>query len=210
VPLTHRQKFDRFLDHSTSPYTFASAGLNATWLQILGEPYSYGGGVNGWMKRFGVNMIDTETRVFFSQYLFPVLLNQDPRFLPKRKGNIVARGWYAATRVLVGRNDRGEPLFNSSYLFSVAASRALGNAYAPADRRNFETTMLRIVGAYGSDAGSLVLEEFWPDIMRIFRRHAPDRLKKIQKRIPPELVGVPEEEPEPKKAAPGGAGAQQR
>jgi len=192
-PLSDDQKFNRFLQHTISPFTFASAAMNATWLQINGDPYSYGGGVNGWMKRFGVNMVGTEARSFFSQYFFPVLLDQDPRYIPKRKGNIFARGWYAGTRVLVGRSDSGRAVFNSSYLFSVAASGALSNAYAPPDRRNFETNMLRIVGAYGSDAGGLVLEEFWPDIMRLFRRHAPQRLKDLQKKIPNEIMGMPEE-----------------
>ncbi|MGE0405461.1 MAG: hypothetical protein AB7O65_04105 [Candidatus Korobacteraceae bacterium] len=193
-PLTNRAKFDRFLRTTVSPYTFASAAMNATWLQINGEPYAYGGGMTGWSKRFGTRLVGTEVRTFFSQYFFPTVLNQDPRYFPKRKGNIFGRGWYAATRVLAGRHDSGRAVFNSSYLFSVAATRTLANAYAPADQRGVRNTTLSILGDYGSDAGSLVLQEFWPDIMRLFRRHAPKPLVDIQNKIPGELMGAPEED----------------
>ncbi len=194
-PLSSHQKFRRFINHTSSPFTFASAALDATWLQINGEPYSYGGGVNGWMKRFGVDMLDTETRSFFSQYFYPSLLHQDPRYFPMRNGNVVERGWYAATRVLIGRADDGRSVFNSSYLFSVATSKAISTAYIPADQRDFRTTMIRILGAYGSDAGGYVLEEFWPDIMRIFHRHAPEQIKKIEQKIPPQIMGAPQPPP---------------
>jgi hypothetical protein len=196
-PLSNQQKFQRFLSHTVSPYTFVSAGINSTWLQINGDPSSYGGGVNGWMKRFAVSMTDTEARAFFSQYFFPMILNQDPRYIPMRKGNLFARGWYAATRVVVGRSDNGNAVLNTSYLLSVGASKALSSAYAPPDKRNLETALLRIVGAYGSDAGSTVLEEFWPDIIRLFRSHAPKPLRQIEAKMPAQLMGVPVSEKEP-------------
>jgi hypothetical protein len=200
-PLSNQQKFQRFLSHTVSPYTFVSAGINSTWLQINGDPYSYGGGVNGWMKRFAVSMTDTEARAFFSQYFFPMILNQDPRYIPMRKGNLFARGWYAATRVVVGRSDNGNAVLNTSYLLSVGASKALSSAYAPPDKRNLEIALLRIVGAYGSDAGSTVLEEFWPDIIRLFRNHAPRPLRQIEAKMPSQLMGVPVSEKETEKAA---------
>jgi hypothetical protein len=192
-PLSNRQKFNRFIGTTVSPYTFVSAGLNATWLQINGEPYDYGGGMKGWGNRFGANLADTEVRSFFSQFFFPVFLNQDPRYFPKRQGNVFDRGWYAATRVLVVRADDGHPEFNSSYLLSVAFSRAVSTAYIPEDQRNVRNTMLSIAGAYWGDAGSYVLREFWPDIMRVFRRHAPEKVLEIEKKIPPQLMGAPPE-----------------
>jgi hypothetical protein len=149
--------------------------------------------MNGWTKRFGVNVVDTETRSFFSQFFFPAILNQDPRYFPKREGNVFERGWYAATRVLVVRADSGQSTFNSSYLLSVAFTRALSTAYIPENQQNFRDTMLSIVGAYGSDAGSYVLQEFWPDIMRVFRRHAPEPVVKIEQKLPPELIGAPKD-----------------
>ncbi len=203
-PLSNGQKFHRFIRTTVSPYTFVSASLNATWLQINGEPYAYGGGMSGWGMRFGTRLADTEVRSFFSQFFFPVILNQDPRYFPKRQGNIFDRGWYAATRVLVVRADSGNPQFNTSYLLGVAFSRAASTAYIPEDQRNLGDTMLSIVGAYGSDAGSYVLQEFWPDIVRVFRRHAPHSMVDIEKKIPPQLMGGPTE-PDDKKSDGSGA-----
>ncbi len=207
-PLSHRQKFNLFLRHTVSPYTFASAGLNATWLQITGEPYSYGGGMAGWGRRFGMSLADTESRSFFSKFFFPTLLDQDPRYFPKRKGNIFERGWYAATRVLVTRSDRGSPGFNSSYMLGLVTSKALSASYIP-EKRTFGAIMLGVVGSYGSDAGGFVLQEFTPDMLRLFRRHAPEKMKKIEKKIPSAVLGVPPETQDSTKPAPD-SGRQQK
>jgi hypothetical protein len=61
---------------------------------------------------------------------------------------------------------------------------ALTNAYYPERDRGFGNTMSRISGTLFADAGSNVLREFWPDIRRAFRKHEPEKMKKIEDRIP--------------------------
>src|SRR5438105_15086869 len=68
-PLSGHQKFNLFLQRTYSPYTFASAAAEATCAQML-EPWpEYGGGVEGWGKRFGSTWADTESRPFVLTFL---------------------------------------------------------------------------------------------------------------------------------------------
>lgn len=192
VPLKPKQKLGIFVHHTYSPYTLVSAGINATWSQIVGDLPAYGGGMQGWGKRLGETLADTEARSFFGSFLFPSLTHEDPRYFPMRKGSVWQRVWYAGTRVLVTRKDNGGHTFNFSEFLGTAVTVSLSNAYLPAPDRGGWNTFSRGYGAIGGDAGSFVLEEFWPDIRRFFNRHAPRSVKKIEEKLPPAMVGAPQ------------------
>lgn len=184
VPLSSRQKFNLFLKRTYSPYTFADTAANATWAQITGQWYEYGGGMQGWGKRFGATLADTEGRSFIQNFALSSLLHQDPRYFPAKQRGLIPRSWYAATRVLVIRRDNGQSTFNSSEVLGTLFASSLENAYYPEHDRGFPETMSRFVGAIGSDATSNLLREFWPDIKRIFRKHEPEKMKEIEDKIP--------------------------
>jgi hypothetical protein len=184
VPLSSRQKFDIFLKRTYSPYTFASAAANATWAQMWGQWYQYGGGMQGWGKRFGATLADTEGRGFIQTFALSSLLHQDPRYFPAKKRGIIPRSWYATTRVLITKNDGGENTFNSSEILGTLFASSLENAYYPEHDRGFGETMGRFIGSIGSDATSNLLREFWPDIKRIFRKHEPQKIKTIEEKLP--------------------------
>lgn len=183
VALSAKQKFGIFVHHTYSPYTFVSAALNATWAQMIGDLPGYGGGMQGWGKRFGANIAATETRSFTNSFLFPTITHEDPRYFPMHKGKVLDRIWYAGTRVLITRKDTGGRTLNYSELLGTAASLAISNAYLPERNRGAWETFNRYYGAIGSDAGSLVLEEFWPDIQRFLARHEPRRLRHVQQKV---------------------------
>jgi hypothetical protein len=184
VRLSSRQKFGIFLKGTYSPYTFASAAANATWAQMWGQWYQYGGGMQGWGKRLGATLADTEARSFVQTFALSSLLHQDPRYFPAKKRGIIPRSWYAATRVLITKNDHGENTFNSSEMLGTLFVSSLENAYYPRHDRGFDETITRFIGAIGSDATSNLLREFWPDIKRIFRKHEPQRIKRIEEKFP--------------------------
>lgn len=190
VPLTSRQKFQLFLRTTYSPYTFESAAFNASLAQAEGQWYGYGGGIQGWGKRFGATLADTEGRKFIQTYLLSSLLRQDPRYFPSHKEGIIPRGWYAATRVLVTKNDNGSTGFNASEILGALSMSSLQNAYYPRRDRGFLDTLGRFTGALTSDATSDILREFWPDVRQLFRKHAPEKIKKIEEKIPDGITGA--------------------
>ena len=182
-PLSAHQKFNLFLQRTYSPYTFASAAAEATWGQIWAQWPEYGGGMQGWGKRFGATLADTESRRFIQTFLLSTVLHQDPRYFYSQKKGFFPRGWYAATRVLVTREDDGYNAFNASEFLGALFTSSLQNAYYPRHERSLGDTMNRFGGALGSDATSNILREFWPDIRRIFRKHEPERVRKIEEKV---------------------------
>jgi hypothetical protein len=184
VPLSGRQKFNLFLKSTYEPYTFFSAAFGATLAQAEGQWYGYGGGLPGWGKRFGASLADTESRRFIQGFVFSTALHQDPRYFRSSKKKTVPRAWYAITRVLVTRADDGHETFNSSEFLGTLFTSSLQNAYYPEGDRGFGNTMNRFLGALSSDASSNLLREFWPEIRRLFRKHAPEKIQDIERRIP--------------------------
>lgn len=177
-------KFEIFLKQTYSPYTFASALYSATWGQMMAQWPQYGGGMQGWGKRLGATLADTESRRFIQGYVLSSAFHQDPRYFPSRKKALVDRAWYAATRVLVTRGDLGQSELNSSELLGAFSTSSLQNLYYPVQYRTFGGTMNRFLGAISSDAVSDVLHEFTPDMKRLFHQHAPKRIQALEQRVP--------------------------
>ena len=196
TPMTRGQKFNFFVRNTIAPSTLFGAVTDATWLQITGGMRGYGGGMEGWGKRFGSSLADNETRSFFKIFAFPALLHQDPRYFRKAKGGIISRGVYAMSRVVFTRSDDNRTVFNYSELLSVAASTSIQNAYYPDNYRSFGDTMSRLFGSFSSDASGYVVSEFMPDVLSFFHRHAPGPLRKIEKKIPPDILTNPAANPD--------------
>ena len=184
TPLSARCKFNLFLTQTHSPYTFMSAGFQATWAQAMGQWPHYGGGMEGWAKRFGATLADTESRRFIQTYALSTILHQDPRYFPSGKRAIIARVWYSTTRVVVTKSDNGNSTFNTSEFMGALLSSALQNTYYPRDDQTFADTMNRFGGALSSDAITDFLREFAPDMKRLFRKHAPNKILKIEEKLP--------------------------
>jgi len=183
-PLSTHCKFELFLHQVYAPSTFASAVFDATWNQILGQWPEYGGGMQGWGKRLGASYADMESRRFIQGFVLSSLLRQDPRYFRCGKKNVAARAFYAATRVVVTRSDRGNSEVNTSEILGALFSSSLQNAYYPDRYRTFEGTMARFVGAFGSDATTNLLHEFAPDLRRLFHTHAPHKVLEIEQKLP--------------------------
>lgn len=184
TPLSTRCKFNLFLKQTHSPSTFVSAAFQATLDQAQGQWPHYGGGMQGWGKRFGATLADTESRRFIQTVALSTILHQDPRYFPSHKRSLVSRSWYAVTRVVMTRNDSGDNTFNTSEFLGTLFTSSLQNAYYPRHDRTFGDTMNRFAGALSSDAIGDLQHEFMPDIKRLFRKHAPKGILKIEEKLP--------------------------
>jgi hypothetical protein len=184
TPLSPDCKFRLFLRTTYSPYTFASAGFEATEAQASGQWPHYGGGMQGWGKRFGATLANTESRRFIQVYALSTILHQDPRYFSSPKRGLFPRAWYSATRVVITKTDRGESTFNTSEFLGTLLTSVLQNSYYPRQDRTFGDTMDRFSGALSSDVIGDLLREFTPDMKRLFRRHAPKKILRIEEKLP--------------------------
>jgi len=189
APLSPHCKLDLFLKQTYSPYTFASAAFGATEAQATGQWPHYGGGMQGWGKRFGATLANTESRRFIQGFALSTILHQDPRYFYSSNRRFFPRVWYSVTRVVITKNGQGDRTFNTSEFLGALFSSALQNSYYPRHDRNLGDTMTRFSGALSSDAIDDLLREFTPDMMRLFRKHAPKKILKIEEKLP-----IPEED----------------
>jgi hypothetical protein len=189
IPLSRHCKFTLVLRQTYSPYTFASAAFDSTWGQLWGQWPQYGGGMQGWGKRMGATLADVESRRFIQNFVLASLLHEDPRYFYSGKSGLVPRAWYAATRVLVTRDDYGRDVFNQSEFLGVSLTSALQNAYYPRPDRTFDGTLNRLVETLSGDATTNILHEFTPDLKRLFHKRCPQGIQRFEARIPiPENV----------------------
>jgi hypothetical protein len=184
APLSARCKFNLFLGQTRSPYTFVSAGFEATLAQATAQWPHYGGGAQGWAKRLGATLADTESRRFIQTFALSTMLHQDPRYFPSLKRLLIARMWYAATRVMTTKNDNGDSTFNTSEFLGALLTSSLQNSYYPRHDRTFGDTMNRFDSALSSDAIGDLVREFTPDMKRLFRKHAPNKILEIEEKLP--------------------------
>ncbi len=182
-PLTKREKLNIWVHKTYAPSTFFAAAVDTGYSSVTGS-MRYCCGAEGLSHQYGASIADAESRYLFGYFLFPSLLKQDPRYLPKRNGSVWQRAWYAATRVVVTRRDDGRNTFNYSEFLSIASSKALTNAYYPERDRTWGRTANSILGALQGDASGNLLTEFMPDIKRIVTRHTPRRVLTLAGRFP--------------------------
>lgn len=189
APLSRDCKFKLVLRQTYSPYTFASAAFDSIWGQMWGQWPQYGGGMQGWGKRMGATLADVESRRFIQNFVLASLLHEDPRYFFSGKSGLVPRAWYAATRVLVTRDDYGRNVFNQSEFLGVSFTSSLQNAYYPRPDRTLGGTINRFAETLSGDATTNILHEFTPDLKRLFHQRCPQGIQRFEARIPiPENV----------------------
>ena len=143
VRLSKHDKFKVLLRYTYSPYTFAGAGFNAGLAQATGGWHSYGGGMEGYGKRYGAALADNESGAFFGAFLFPILFNQDPRYLRSSSQKTLPRAGHALSQVFVGHDEYGNKKPNFALVLGLFASSGLASAYHPRDNRGLSDTAAR-------------------------------------------------------------------
>ena len=168
--LSPHDKFRLFVKNATDPYTLGYTAVMAGVAQASGDPPGYGQGATGYGKRLGAGLADEASAGFFTTFLFPSLLHQDPRYFRQASGPFKTRLAHALIRPVVTRKDSGGHAFNWSGLLGSVAASSLSNAYYPAEDRGVGPTFTRV--AWGVPFGALdhVIDEFGPDLERLFLR----------------------------------------
>jgi hypothetical protein len=164
-PLTTRQKFKLATEETFDPVEFGFVGLAAGVNQASNADPSYGQGLKGYGKRYGLEFCDNTIEDYMTEAVFPSLWRQDPRYYQLGKGSFLHRFGYSAMRALLTRSDSGKTQFNFSEILGSGVSAALSNAYHPGSR-----TLGSSANVWGTqiawDVVGFEMKEFWPDIRR--------------------------------------------
>jgi len=171
-PLTPGEKFRLFWKTAFDPATIGIVGFQAAISQAEDEFPEYGQGAAGYGKRYGASLADQVSSGFFTNFFYPVLLKEDPRYFRLGEGGFKIRLSYSIRQEVVCHTDHGGRSFSWENVLGALSSGGLSNAYYPAADRGFGLTMSRtgISLLYGSLGG--IVDEFYPDVnRRLFHRH---------------------------------------
>ena len=170
--LTPPEKLHLMIKSAFDPVEFGVVGLQAGISQANDEFPGYGQGAQGYGKRYGASLADETSSGIVSNFFWPVLLKEDPRYFRLGEGSIKHRIGYSLTQEIICHTDRGGRSFSFSNVLGALSAGGMSNAYYPASDRGFGLTMSRsaIAIMYGSLGG--LVDEFYPDISRkLFHKH---------------------------------------
>lgn len=175
TPMSSREKFEGWAHHTYSADMLVGTVFDTIILQATGAYRDYGGGMQGFSKRYGTQLLSNEAGSLFGRWLFPTILHQDPRYYPSGQTKILDRMAYAASRAIITRSDDGRNVFNSSLLLTLLFTSALANGYKPNYEESFPATMANTFAGLGATAQINLLNEFWPDLQHLFTHRQPTK-----------------------------------
>ncbi len=135
APLTAKLKFRLEFRTLIDPFTIGSDAAIAGTEQYHNTFPGYGGGWQGYGKRFGATLADSFDARIIGDAVLPSLLHQDPRYFYYGGPNIRRRITYALRETLMCRGDDQRQQFCYSRVLGDLAAAGLANLYhAPGDR----------------------------------------------------------------------------
>lgn len=173
VPLDARQKFQLTWKTVIDPVRFGWIAGFAAVQQARGDFGGFGGGGEGYAKRYAALTATTLTGTVLTKALLPVIFRQDPRYFYKGTGTTSARVGYAVSRAFLRKGDDGRVRPDYSRILGQLAAGTISNLYYPAqDRHGVRLTLTNSALAIGGGAIDNLLQEF---VLRRFTTHARDR-----------------------------------
>jgi len=159
-PPTQTEKFHTFVNEAHSPLTLGAVDVDAGVMRETELSQVNLGPQPGLTARYKAVLIQKESIAFLGKYLYPSLLRQDQLYYPSTSSTFLGRATYAASRILITRNDSGNRTLNSSYFLGVLTSVAIATAYRPYWARSTSATFKTFGSTIGSDNGIDLFHEF--------------------------------------------------
>lgn len=121
-------------------------------------------GAAGYGRYYWHVFADQVDEDYETEFIFPTLMRQDPRYYTLGRGGFPKRFVYAFGRVLITRNDHGNETLNSAEIVGAGAAAGVSNLYYPSQERTWTKTGQRWLVNVSLDGATYVIQEFWPDI----------------------------------------------
>ncbi|MDE1176405.1 MAG: hypothetical protein PW789_07325 [Edaphobacter sp.] len=163
-PQTVKEKFVIAAKNSFDYSSFIIAGIQSGISMASSSYPEFGHGVGGYGQYYYHTLLDTADANFMVAGLWPVLFHQDNRFYTLGHGSFKRRAFYAATRVLVTRNDSGRNGFNASEIIGAGSAQGIATLYYPSEYRTWTKVGQKWLTAVIIDSANYAFKEFWPDI----------------------------------------------
>jgi len=169
-PMLAKQKFQLSLRSLVDPVSFVSVAGLAGVQQYQNAFPDYGGGMQGYGKRFGAAMGNHLSAVLLGKAVYPSIFHQDPRYFYKGRGSIRSRVLHAISSAVIARGDNGHWQPNYSRVLGHFSAAAISNLYYPPASRGGSLVVYNSLAGIGENAVANLIREFLP---KSFTSHAP-------------------------------------
>ena len=171
-PPTPKQSFIIATRNSFDYSSFIFVGVTSLLAEATDAHPQLGKGVNGFGRYYWRGFVDKTDGNYLVIFALPSILHQDERYYAKGEGGFWKRGIYAASRILITQDYRGNNTFNASEIFGRGIAQGISLAYYPSGSRTASSLSQKYAYAIGRDALTNVFREFWPDIAtHVLHRH---------------------------------------
>jgi hypothetical protein len=164
LPLSGKDKMAFWLHEEVEPTSLIPAFVSAGYGQLKDSDPRFGSDSGAFGERLGAAALRQASFRFFSDSLFPLITDEDPRYFRMGSGSPVARGTYAIERLVIDHKNSGIRGINFSDTAGRLVASSLTMTYYPAVSANagvvFKTWGVSMVGG----AANNLFLEFWPDI----------------------------------------------
>ena len=176
LPLSAGQKYQLFFKSASDPWPFLLAGFGAGIDQAEDSFPEYGQGMQGYAKRFGAAYTDYFTGNLLGNAVLASLMKEDPRYFQKGTGSFTSRFLWAATSTVWCKRDDATWGPNYANVLGNLMGASISNLYYPQSDRTVGGTLGRGFTVTGQAIVGSEVIEFWPDIVRHYRRKQAEKL----------------------------------
>jgi len=169
VSMTGSEKFHYYLQSTYGPRSFAYTALSSGIKQAQGSPTEWGGGLEGYGKRyassFGQKAINRSIRIGLQS-----LLHEDPRYQPSGHSGFWNRTLSATGQAFFVYKDQGGTRIGYTRFAGNFGAAFISRQWHPDSYRTTGDCLISGFTSIGIDAAKNVFSEFWPDIRKMFHR----------------------------------------
>jgi len=169
-PMGAKQKFKLGIRSIIDPVSFLSVAGIAGAEQYKDIFPAYGGGIEGYGKRYGAALANHVSGTLLGRAVYPSIFHQDPRYFYKGKGGIRSRALYAIAAAVIARGDNGRWQPNYSHVLGNFSAAAISNLYYPASDRGASLVLFNGLANIGANAASNLVREF---VLKQITSHVP-------------------------------------
>ena len=169
-PMGAKQKFQLSIRSIIDPVSFLSVAGVAGAEQYKNVFPAYGGGIEGYGKRYGAAFANHISGALLGRAVYPSIFHQDPRYFYKGKGSIRSRAVYAIAAAVIARGDDGRWKPNYSRVLGNFSAAAISNLYYPASDRGASLVVFNGLAGTGADAVANLVREF---VLKRITSHVP-------------------------------------
>ena len=169
-PMLAKQKFQLSIRSIIDPVSFISVAGIAGAEQYQNVFPAYGGGIEGYGKRYGAALANHVSATLLGRAVYPSIFHQDPRYFYKGEASFKSRAIYAISAAVIAKGDNGRWEPNYSRVLGHFSAAAISNLYYPASDRGASLIVFNGLAGIGGDTVSNLIREF---ILKRFTSHVP-------------------------------------